>query len=185
MRVHGLLSLTLPADNPEEVRRWWADTLGLPPAEDDPEALDLGEVVVRFGEFPLLQVVASDLADDGSVQTVDPAGTVVVVVPPDRAAAVQAEASIHEFVTGADRLPGRPVSDVADEVAALAAELRDRLAAHVADLPHNKVLAVQLELGQRARQTPTGDIPWHVHAASTLISGLVAGGPQQGDVGGS
>jgi hypothetical protein len=178
MRVHGLLSLTLPADNPDEVRRWWAETLGLIPAEDDPEALDLGEVAVRFGEFPLLRVVGSHLADDESVQMVDPAGTVVVVVPPDRAAAVQAEDSIREFVAGADALPGPPVAEVADEVAALAAELRDRLAAHLADLPHNKVLAVQLELGQRARQTPTGDIPWHLHAASTLMSGLVVAGAE-------
>ena len=43
--------------------------------------------------------------------------------------------------------------------------------------PHNKVLATQLLLGQRARGLQMGDPEqWHLHAASTLLSAIVVRG---------
>jgi hypothetical protein len=43
--------------------------------------------------------------------------------------------------------------------------------------PHNKVLATQLLLGQRARALQLHDPEqWHLHAASTLLSVIVVRG---------
>jgi hypothetical protein len=45
--------------------------------------------------------------------------------------------------------------------------------------PHNKVLATQLLLGQRARGLQQYDPEqWHLHAATTLLSGIVVWGAQ-------
>jgi hypothetical protein len=46
-------------------------------------------------------------------------------------------------------------------------------------VPHNKVLATQLALSQRAREEPTAPPDWALHAASTLLSGLVVAGAQR------
>jgi hypothetical protein len=46
---------------------------------------------------------------------------------------------------------------------------------------HNKVLATQLLLGQRARGLQQYDPEqWHLHAATTLLSGLVVRGAERG-----
>src|ERR671917_2889265 len=62
----------------------------------------------------------------------------------------EAERRITRFVTSADELPGTPVEELADRAAALMrVALRD-LEALMEGEAHNKVLATQLLLGQRA-----------------------------------
>ena len=89
----------------------------------------------------------------------------------------EAERRITRFVTSADELPGTPVGELADRVAALmGAALRD-LEALMEGEAHNKVLATQLLLGQRARALRAEDPgQWPLHAATTLLSGLVVRG---------
>jgi hypothetical protein len=65
--------------------------------------------------------------------------------------AEEAEQRITQFIMSADELPGPPVEELAEQVAALMrAALRD-LEKLMEEKPHNKVLATQLLLGQRAR----------------------------------
>jgi hypothetical protein len=91
----------------------------------------------------------------------------------------EAERRITQFITSADELPGPPVEELAEQVTALMqAALRD-LEKLMDGKPHNKVLATQLLLGQRARGLQQHDPEqWHLHAASTLLSGIVVGGAQ-------
>lgn len=178
MRVFSVVGLTLPAPDPEMCRRWWADHLALGPGGDDPLAFEIGDVRVSFGPALSVRLLGADLPDD-PVAMVDPAGTAVAVVPPDLDAARRAEESISEFVTGAADLPGRPVVDLVDDVVALVVEAQQRIEALLADQPNNKVLATMLELGQRGRAvaaTPEQPVPWHLHAASTLVSGCIRPG---------
>jgi catechol 2,3-dioxygenase-like lactoylglutathione lyase family enzyme len=168
MRALSLLSLTLPTDDPDRACAWWAEQLGLPVDEDEPGALALGDVAVRFGPSFEAKVVSFDLESPEAL--VDPDGRGVVVVPPDAEAAARNEDSIRSFVDNAASLPGRAVDEVADDVAAEVLATQQRLHELVAALPHDKRLAVYLELGQRAREAGYGG-QWHLHAASTLLSG--------------
>jgi hypothetical protein len=86
----------------------------------------------------------------------------------------EAERQIDGFIAAADDLPGPAVAElagrVADELRATSAQL-DGVLAGVA---HNKVLATQLLLSQRARQlTPDDPDQWLLFAASTLLSGRI------------
>jgi hypothetical protein len=171
VRALQLVSLTLPAPDPEAAREWWSTQLELPPSEDDPAALDLGEMPLRFGPSLEMRVVSYD------VEEPTPVGHGVVVVPPDRAAGDRAEASIRSFIDEAADLPGRPVDELADEIAAVVLDAQQRIHAIVADQPNNKRLAVHLALGQRARDTD-GPPPWHLHAAGTLTSGTFGPGEE-------
>jgi hypothetical protein len=89
----------------------------------------------------------------------------------------EAERRITQFVTSADELPGPPVEELAEEVSMLMrAALRD-LETIMDGKPHNKVLATQLLLGQRARGLQMSDPEqWHLYAASTLLSAIVVRG---------
>jgi hypothetical protein len=89
----------------------------------------------------------------------------------------EAERRITRFVTTADELPGPTVEELADQVAALMrAALRD-LEKIMDGKPHNKVLATDLLLGQRARALQQHDPEqWQLYAATTLLSGLVVRG---------
>src|ERR671916_1339582 len=89
----------------------------------------------------------------------------------------EAERRITQFVTSAEELPGPPVEELAEQVSSLMeAALRD-LETIMEGKPHNKVLATQLLLGQRARGLQMGDPDqWHLYAASTLLSGIVIRG---------
>jgi hypothetical protein len=91
----------------------------------------------------------------------------------------EAERRITQFVTSADELPGPPVEELAERVTALMrAALRD-LETIMDGKPHNKVLATQLLLGQRARGRQQHEPEqWHLYAASTLLSGFVVRGVQ-------
>ena len=89
----------------------------------------------------------------------------------------EAERRITRFITTADELPGPPVEELADRVAALMrATLRD-LEKIMDGEPHNKVLATDLLLGQRARGLEQHDPErWQLYAATTLLSGIVVRG---------
>jgi hypothetical protein len=91
--------------------------------------------------------------------------------------AEEAERRITRFITSAEELPGPPVEELAEQVGALMqAALRD-LETIMEGKPHNKVLATQLLLGQRARGLQMDDPEqWPLHAASSLLSGLVIRG---------
>ena len=91
----------------------------------------------------------------------------------------EAERRITQFVRSADELSGPPVEELAERVSALMrAALRD-LEKLMEGKPHNKVLATQLLLGQRARKLqPDDPEQWHLFAASTLLSGIIIRGPE-------
>ena len=91
----------------------------------------------------------------------------------------EAERRITQFVTSADELSGPPVEELAERVTAvMRAALRD-LETIMDGMSHNKVLATQLLLGQRARGLQQHDPEqWHLYAASTLLSGIVVRGAE-------
>ena len=91
----------------------------------------------------------------------------------------EAERRITQFVTFAEELPCPPVEELAEQVSMLMrAALRD-LETIMDGKPHNKVLATQLLLGQRARGLQQHDPEqWPLHAASSLLSGLVIRGAE-------
>ena len=90
-----------------------------------------------------------------------------------------AEQRITQFIMSAEELPGPPVEELAEQVAALMrAALRD-LEKLKEGKPHNKVLATQLLLGQRARALQHLDPEQrHLQAATTLLGGIVVRGAQ-------
>jgi hypothetical protein len=89
----------------------------------------------------------------------------------------EAERRITQFVTSADELPGPPVEELAERVTALMQAASRNLETIMEGRPHNKVLATQLLLGQRARALQQHDPEqWPLHAASSLLSGLVIRG---------
>ena len=89
----------------------------------------------------------------------------------------EAESHITQFITSAEKLPGPPVEQLAEQVSALMRAASRELEAIMDGKPHNKVLATQLLLGQRARELQMGDPEQrHLHAASTLLSAIVIRG---------
>ena len=88
----------------------------------------------------------------------------------------EAERRIAEFITSADELPGPPVAELADHVAELMRAAWRDAEENVSCNPHNKVLATQLLLSQRARGLRSDDPEqWRLFAAATLLSGMVIG----------
>jgi hypothetical protein len=88
--------------------------------------------------------------------------------------AEEAERRITQFVTTADELPGPPVEELAEQVAELMRAAWSDLERNMDGKPHNKVLATQLLLGQRARTLqPDDPEQWRLYAASMLLSGMV------------
>jgi L-amino acid N-acyltransferase YncA len=86
----------------------------------------------------------------------------------------EAERRITRFVASADDLPGPPVAELAEQVAALMRAAWTDLEAIMDSKAHNKVLATQLLLGQRARGLRPEDLEqWRHYAAATLLSGMV------------
>jgi hypothetical protein len=85
----------------------------------------------------------------------------------------EAERRITAFVTSAEELPGPPVTELADRVAALMRATWRDLETIISGNPHNKILAVELLLGQRARGLQAEDPEqWRLHAATSLLSGI-------------
>jgi hypothetical protein len=86
----------------------------------------------------------------------------------------EAERRITQFVASADELPGPTVEELAGQVAELMRTAWFDLEGVMDGKPHNKVLAAQLLLGQRARTLqPDDPEQWRLHAATTLLSGMV------------
>jgi hypothetical protein len=89
----------------------------------------------------------------------------------------EAESHITQFITSAEKLPGPPIEQLAEQVSALMRAASRDLEAIMEGKPHNKVLAAQLLLGQRARGLQMDDPEQrHLHAASTLLSAIVIRG---------
>jgi hypothetical protein len=89
----------------------------------------------------------------------------------------EAEQLITQFVTSAEKLPGPPVEELAEQVSLLVRSALRDLETIMDGKPHNKVLATLLLLGQRTRGLQMGDPEqWHLYAASTLLSGIVVRG---------
>jgi len=88
----------------------------------------------------------------------------------------EAERRITAFITSADELPGPPVAELADRVADLMRAAWRDVELIVSGNPHNKVLAVELLLSQRARGLQADDPEqWRLHAATSLLSGIAIG----------
>jgi hypothetical protein len=91
----------------------------------------------------------------------------------------EADWRITQFVISADELPGPPVDELAERITALMRAASRDLETIMDGKPHNKVLATQLLLGQRARgRQPHDTEQWHLYAASTLLSGIVVRGAE-------
>jgi hypothetical protein len=85
----------------------------------------------------------------------------------------EAERRIRAFVASAEELPGPPVAELADRVAELMREAWRDVETIISGKPHNKVLAVELLLSQRARGFQADDPEqWRLHAATSLLSGI-------------
>jgi hypothetical protein len=91
----------------------------------------------------------------------------------------EAERRITQFVRSADELPGPPVEELAEVVTALMRAASRDLETIMDGMAHNKILATQLLLGQRARgRQPHDPKQWHLYAASTLLSDIVVRGAE-------
>ena len=89
----------------------------------------------------------------------------------------EAERRITQFITSAEELPGPPVAELAEQVGALIRAASRDFEAIMDGKPHNKVLATQLLLGQRARaMQPEDPERWRLSAATTLLSEIVIRG---------
>src|SRR5215203_1607859 len=91
----------------------------------------------------------------------------------------EADQRITQFVRSAEELSGPPVEELADQVAALMRKALRDLEMIMEGKPHNKVLATQLfwvVLLQSA--SSLAQQQWPLHAASSLLSGLVIRGPE-------
>lgn len=86
----------------------------------------------------------------------------------------EAERRITEFVNSADELSGASVAELAERVAGSMRTTWYDIEEIMEDIPHNKLLATQLLLGQRARGLqPDDPEQWRLYAATTLLSGMV------------
>jgi len=87
----------------------------------------------------------------------------------------EAERRITDFVASADELPGPPVAELVGRVAGLMRGAWREVEDAVSQSPHNKVLAAQLSLSQRARGLrPDDPEQWRLFAATTLLSGMIS-----------
>ena len=74
-----------------------------------------------------------------------------------------------------------PVEELAERVTALIRAASRDLETFMDGVAHNKALATQLLLGQRARgRQPHDPKQWNHYAASTLLSGIVVRGADSG-----
>lgn len=85
----------------------------------------------------------------------------------------QAEREIQAFLDAADALGGPAVADLAAVGEAWAGVERA-----MAGVPNNKLIATMLLVSRQARETSADDPRhWQLHAASTLLSGLIGRAP--------
>jgi hypothetical protein len=93
-----------------------------------------------------------------------------------------AERRIAQFIASAEELPGPPVAELADRLAEMMRATWRDVETLMSGNPHNKVLAVELFLSQRARAMQADDPEqWRLHAATSLLSGIaIANADKQG-----
>ena len=90
----------------------------------------------------------------------------------------QAEREIQAFLDAADALGGPAVADLAAGVAAVVGEAWAGVERAMAGVPNNKLIATMLLVSRQARETSADDPRhWQLHAASTLLSGLIGRSP--------
>jgi len=90
----------------------------------------------------------------------------------------EGERRITEFVNSAEEIPGPSVADLAEQAAGLMRATWSDMEEIMNDKPHNKVLATQLLLSQRARGLGAEDPEqWRLFAATTLLSGMISAPP--------
>lgn len=112
---------------------------------------------VRGGTFVIADAGAGGAVALYAADPVDPADE------PE----AQIQAAIEEFESAG----GPPTAEVADGVAAIAADAYDRVGRLVDGVPNNKVLAAYLLLGQRHREAePDSPEQWQLSASTTLLS---------------
>lgn len=88
----------------------------------------------------------------------------------------EAERRITAFITSAEELPGPPVAELAEDIAKLMRATWRDVETIISECPNNKVLAVELFVGQRARRLqPDDPEQWRLHAATSLLSGIHLG----------
>jgi hypothetical protein len=88
----------------------------------------------------------------------------------------EGERRIKEFISSAEELPGPPVAELADHVTGLMRAAWREGESIMCGKPHNKVLATQLFLRQRACRLQADDPKqWRLFAGTTLLSGIVVG----------
>jgi hypothetical protein len=84
------------------------------------------------------------------------------------------ERNITAFIELADGLEGPSVQSLANQVAETMSAAWRTIEGQTAGLPQNKLVAVMLFLGRAAAQTSANEARhWYLHAASTIVSGLV------------
>jgi hypothetical protein len=87
----------------------------------------------------------------------------------------EGERRITEFISSADELPGPPVAELVEQVAGLMRAAWSDVQTLLSASAHNKVLATQQSLSQRARgMRPDDPEQWRLFAASTLLSGMIS-----------
>ena len=202
MQIAGVWVTTIRADDVESSVQWYRDVLGLwPPDEQDESvaALEAGDHQLLFDAGADADVVLSlqvadvdvaveelraagrDVTDPvvlpwgRAVELRDPAGILlrlVDVAPTDRAERI--EQQLSDFIAGQADLAGAPTEELADRVADVVAAAQEQIRELMTGVAHNKVLATQLLVSQRARQVTQGSSEqWRLHAASTLLSDLI------------
>ena len=88
----------------------------------------------------------------------------------------EAERRVTEFIASAEKLPGPPVAELANRIAEMFRATWRDVETIISGCPNNKVLAVELFLGQRARGLqPDDPEQWRLHAATSLLSGIHLG----------
>lgn len=89
--------------------------------------------------------------------------------------AEEAERRITKFITTADELPGPSVADLTDRITGLMQEAWREVEKIMSGNLHNKVLATQLLLSQRARGLQPDDLEqWWLFAGTSLLSGMIS-----------
>jgi len=84
------------------------------------------------------------------------------------------ERNITAFIEQADGLEGPSVQSLANQVAETMGAACRKVEEQTAGLPQNKLIAVMMFLGREAARTPADEARhWYLHAASTIVSGLV------------
>jgi len=80
----------------------------------------------------------------------------------------EAERRITQFITSAEELLGPPVAEPSDRVAVMMRAVCKDVETLMSGIPHNKVLAVELFLSQRARVLQADDPEqWRLRAATS------------------